>query len=120
MRVNSLRVGLQTGSSNTYYATWTFGTTQRSTTSVNTKAVGTVAVGQFVTIKSGATYYNGVAIPSYVMNDKWQVIEIKGDRAVINKNVSGTKAIMSPINVNYLVGPSSSKTPITTTSSVPY
>lgn len=120
MRVNSLRVGLQTGSSNTYYATWTFGQTQRSTTSVNTKAVGTVAIGQYVTIKPGATYYNGVAIPSSVMNDKWQVIEIKGDRAVINRNVSGTKTIMSPINVNYLVGPSSSKTTFTTTNSAPY
>lgn len=103
-KVSYLEINFQTGSDNTFYASWEFDETFRSTTSSTTKTTSDVAVGKWVTIKSGATYYNGVAIPSYVMNDTWQVIELIGDRAVINKNKSGTNAIRSPINVKYLVG----------------
>lgn len=58
--------------------------------------------GSLVSIKSGATYYNGKKIPSWVLKDKWYVAEISGNRAVINKNESGTSAINSPVDVKYL------------------
>lgn len=59
--VKNLTIAKQSGS-NTHYATWSFsgGTVVTS---------GSIKVGSLVTIKSGATYYNGVAIPSFVMND---------------------------------------------------
>lgn len=114
-KVTGLNIKFQTGSSNTYFAEWQFDETHRSTTSSTTQTTGDVAVGKWVTIKPGATYYNGVSIPSFVMSDTWQVIEIRGDRAVINKNKSGSRAIMSPINVNNLVGEGSSSTTTTTT-----
>lgn len=59
--VKNLTIAKQSGS-NIHYATWSFsgGTVVTS---------GSIKVGSLVTIKSGATYYNGVAIPSFVMND---------------------------------------------------
>lgn len=97
--VKNLTVAKQSGS-NTHYATWSFsgGTVVTS---------GSIKVGSLVTIKSGATYYNGVAIPSFVMNDKWYVVEVHGDRAVLGKNQSGTHNIQSPIKVSNLNGGSS-------------
>ena len=97
--VKNLTIAKQSGS-NTHYATWSFsgGTVVTS---------GSIKVGSLVTIKSGATYYNGVAIPSFVMNDKWYVVEVYGDRAVLGKNQSGTHNIQSPIKVSNLNGGSS-------------
>lgn len=97
--VKNLTIAKQSGS-NTHYATWSFsgGTVVTS---------GSIKVGSLVTIKSGATYYNGVAIPSFVMNDKWYVDEVYGDRAVLGKNQSGTHNIQSPIKVSNLNGGSS-------------
>lgn len=97
--VKNLTIAKQSGS-NTHYATWSFsgGTVVTS---------GSIKVGSLVTIKSGATYYNGVAIPSFVMNDKWYVVEVSGDRAVLGKNQSGTHNIQSPIKVSNLNGGSS-------------
>lgn len=108
--VTDLKLEHQPGTTNTFFATWKFDDTYRSTTSVNTKTVSSVAVGKWVKIKSGATYYNGVAIPNWVMQDTWQIIELIGDRAVIHRNKSGTHAIMSPINVRYLTGITSTST----------
>jgi N-acetylmuramoyl-L-alanine amidase CwlA len=62
----------------------------------------TIKKGSLVSIKSGATYYNGKKVPSWVLKDKWYVAEIKSNRAVINKNESGSSAINSPIDVKYL------------------
>lgn len=98
--VKNLTIAKQTGS-NSYYASWSFdgGTIAPSTS---------VKVGDLVSIKAGATYYNGVAIPSWVMADRWYIIQVNGDRAVLGKNASGNHNIMSPINVNNLIGGSSS------------
>ena len=41
------------------------------------------------------------------MNDKWYVVEVYGDRAVLGKNQSGTHNIQSPIKVSNLNGGSS-------------
>ena len=61
-----------------------------------------VKKGNLVSIKKGAKYYNGKAVPNWVLNQKWYVAEVVGNRAVINKNEKGTSAINSPINVMYL------------------
>ena len=53
-------------------------------------------------LKNGATYYGGQAIPRWVLADTWIVKEIKGDRAVIDKNVSGRNSSCSPVNVKNL------------------
>lgn len=99
-KVSNLKIKLQTGSDNTYFATWTFATNKAVSTSVK--------VGSWVTIKSGATYYNGVSIPSWVFNETWYVTQINGDRAVLGKSKSGTYDIQSPISTRYLSGGSSS------------
>lgn len=102
-KVSNLKIALQTGSDNTYFASWDFNqTTKNQPTSSGVKK------GDLVTIKSGAKWYTGQSIPSWVMNDSWYVYQISGDRAVLNKNASGTHAIMSPINVKYLNGGSGS------------
>lgn len=108
--VTNLAIQYQSGSSNLFFAKWDFDETFRSTTSSTTKTTGSVAVGKWVKIKPGSTYYNGVAIPSWVMSDTWKIIELIGNRAVIHQNKSGTHAIMSPINVNNLVGETTSST----------
>lgn len=98
--VTNLTISKQTGS-NSHYATWSFS----SGTIVSSSSV---KIGDLVTIKSGATYYNGVSIPSWVMSDKWYIAQLKGDRAVLGKNASGSHNIMSPINVSNLNEGSSS------------
>ena len=60
-----------------------------------------VKAGDLVTI-TGSTYYNGKAIPGWVKKPRWYVVEVSGDRAVINKDESGRYAIMSPIKVSAL------------------
>lgn len=60
--------------------------------------------GDEVRVKNGSTWYNSkIYVPQFVLNDIWIIYSIFGDRAVINKNISGTKAIMSPININNLI-----------------
>lgn len=58
--------------------------------------------GDLVSIKSGAKYYNGKTVPNWVVAQKWYVVSVNGDKAIINKNEKGTNAINSPINVLYL------------------
>lgn len=102
-KVSNLKIALQTGSDNIYFASWDFDETTKNQPTSNG-----IAKGDLVTIKSGATWYTGQSIPSWVMNDSWYVYQISGDRAVLNKNASGTNSIMSPINVTYLNGGSGS------------
>ena len=64
-------------------------------------STGKVKAGNLVTI-TGGTYYGGKAIPAWVKKLKWYVLEVSGDRAVINKEESGKYAIMSPVKVSYL------------------
>ena len=106
--VTGLSIKRQSGTSNNYFATWDFDDT------ITTTSSGEVNEGDWVTIKSGATYYNGVGIPDWVMNDTWKVIQITGDRAVLGENQSGSHDIQSPINVNDLEGGSGSSTTTTT------
>jgi hypothetical protein len=58
--------------------------------------------GDTVKLADNATYYDGKAIPAWVKGQNWIVGSISGDRAVIDKNVSGTNAINSPVNTRFL------------------
>ena len=110
--VKNLTIAKQTGS-NLHYASWSFdgGTIAPSTS---------IKAGDLVSIKAGATYYNGVAIPSWVMNDQWYIVQVNGDRAVLGKNASGSNNIMSPINVSNLTGGSSSSSSAVSSSTLDY
>lgn len=102
--IKNINIGVQSGTTNTYYATWEFvDQAPASSGGSGGGSGGAITVGSLVRIKSGATYYNGVRIPTWVMNDQWYVYQLKGNRAVINKNRSGSNSIMSPINVNNLI-----------------
>lgn len=74
-------------------------------------ATSTVRVGDSVKISSNATYYSGKSIPGWVKNKAWIVLQVNGDRAVIDKSTDGKNAICSPINVKFLsvVGTSGSQ-----------
>lgn len=58
--------------------------------------------GDTVKLSGIATYYDGKTIPAWVKGQNWIVREVKGDRAVIDKNESGTNSICSPVNVKFL------------------
>ena len=60
-----------------------------------------IKVGDLVTI-TGSTYYNGKAIPGWVKKLRWYVVEVSGDRTVINKDEFGKYAIMSPVKTSAL------------------
>jgi len=62
----------------------------------------TIIAGSKVKIKSGATYYNGGAVPTWVIAETWIVSEVKGDCALIRKSVNGKYDINSPVNVGNL------------------
>jgi hypothetical protein len=59
--------------------------------------------GSIVRINSDGVWYNGKAIPRWVRNKSWIVLEVgKNGRIVVNKSTDGANAIMSPIDVKYL------------------
>lgn len=67
-------------------------------------SITTFAKGDKVKIKVGSTYYNSpVKVPQFVLDDTWIILSVSGDRAVINKNISGSRSIMSPVNTNNLI-----------------
>ncbi len=68
-----------------------------------------IRAGDTVKLSPGAVYYQGKAIPDWVVRDTWIVKSVSGDRAVIDKNVSGTASIKSPVNVNSLTVIATSK-----------
>lgn len=72
---------------------------------INQTQIGSSEIkeGDMVTIAPEATYYEGKNIPSWVLSDIWLVKSIREDRVVIDKNVSGSHAICSPINRKYLI-----------------
>ena len=96
VKVTNLKIGLQSGTDSTLYATWEFNYTKKVVSS-------SIKRGTVVSIKKGATYYNGADIPSWVMSKKWAVASVRGDRAVIDKSDNGKYSIESAINVKYLV-----------------
>ena len=60
--------------------------------------------GDRVKVKPGAKVYGkSYGLASFVYDDIWIVSQVKGDRAVIDKNASGTNRICSPVNVNDLI-----------------
>lgn len=65
-----------------------------------------LAVGDAVSIANNATYYGGQAIPDWVKNQRWIVLDIQGDRIVIDKSENGKHSIMSPIHKKYLISDS--------------
>ena len=65
------------------------------------KPSATIKVGNLVTV-TGSTYYNGKSIPGWVKKLRWYVVEVSGDRAVINEDESGKCAIMSPVKTSAL------------------
>lgn len=104
-KVKNLVIKPQTGTENTVYARWDFGgKTTANTPSGSSKII---KVGDWVRIKPGSTYYNGVSIPTWVMNDEWRVTQVSGNRAVINENRSGTHRIQSPVHINNLTSSTS-------------
>lgn len=112
--VKNLTIKLQSGTDSTHYASWEFDGTTKKVTTTSSK----VKVGDYVKVKAGSKWYNGVSIASFVFNDSWKVIQITGTRAVLGRNKSGTNNIMSPIHVNNLIGGSGGSSSSTTTESV--
>lgn len=112
-KVTNLNLAKQSNTDNTYIASWSFNETSKNTTTTSST---TFKAGDLVTIKSGAKYYNGVSIPSWVMNDTWKLTEVRGDRAVLGKNASGSHNICSPISTKYLTKNGSSSGGSTTVS----
>lgn len=109
--VKNLNIKLQSGTDNTYYATWEFDEQTKST--VYTSGI---YAGSLVSIKPGATYYNGSHIPDWVKSQKWYLTQVKGDRAVLGRNESGNNNICSPINVSNLIGNGGSSSETTSVS----
>ena len=97
-QVKNLSIGVQSGTSKTLFAKWDF---QTITNTVYKNS--SIQVGSWVRVKSGSRWYNGVGIASFVFNEEWNVIEVRGNRVVIDRNRSGTNSIMSPIHINNLV-----------------
>ena len=69
---------------------------------LNEKPKVAIKKGDLVSIKSGSKYYTGKSIPKWVINTKWYVASVSGDRAIIDKSEDGKNAICSPVNVSYL------------------
>lgn len=81
---------------------------------LNEKPVATstsIKKGALVSITKGAKYYNGTSVPSWVINSKWYVASVSGNRAVIDKSEDGKNSINSPIDVKYLKVVAKSATP---------
>ena len=57
-------------------------------------------VGDLVTINPGAKWYKGQSIKANVFSDKWYIMSIKGDRAVLGMNLAETRCITSPIHTS--------------------
>lgn len=105
MKVTNLQIQLQSGTQNTVYASWDF--TDKVPTGGGSGggggAGGSVKAGSIVRIKAGSRWYNGAGIASYVMNYRWTVLEVRGDRAVLHRSPDLPSAgIMSPISTNNL------------------
>lgn len=56
------------------------------------------AVGDLVEINPGAKWYRGQSIRLSCINDKWYIMSVKGDRAVLGMNLAETRNIQSPIH----------------------
>lgn len=61
-----------------------------------------IHVDDLVKIADNATYYNGKTVPGWVKAKNWFVVEVEGDRAVIDDSEDGKNAINSPISTKFL------------------
>ena len=77
------------------------GSAKTATPTEQEESTAAIKAGDLVTI-TGSTYYNGKTIPSWVKKLRWYVVEVSGDRAVVNKDESGKYAIMSPVKTSSL------------------
>ena len=77
------------------------GSAETATPTEQEESTATIKVGDLVTI-TDSTYYNGKTIPGWVKKLRWYVVEVSGDRAVINKDESGKYAIMSAVKTSAL------------------
>lgn len=93
-------MGIQNETSDKFYVVWSFNAI--SSAPPPSSGGTSVRVGSIVTIKSGATWYNGVRIDSWVFGKQWRVIQVTGDRAVLGQSTDGTHNVMSPIRVGNL------------------
>lgn len=119
-KVSDLSIKIQSGTINTCVASWEFREETKSTTTT-TSSGSSVKNGDLVSIAANATYYNGVAIPAWVKNQRWYIIELSGNRAVLGRNESGTNNIVSAVDVKYLSnGSTSSSSSTTTTTTTEY
>lgn len=59
--------------------------------------------GDLVKLRSGATYYDGGAIPAWVAQMNWYIDSISGDRAVLGRDENGGYNIQSPVNTSNLI-----------------
>lgn len=105
--VTNLQIKLQEGSDNTLYATWEFKESPPPAGGGGSSGGGgggggTVRPGAVVTVNRGAVWYNGVGIAPFVFDRQWIVLEVRGDRVVLNKDTGGVFAIMSAISSRYL------------------
>lgn len=66
------------------------------------KPSASIKEGDLVKVSSGAVWMSGKAVPSFVINDKWYVKSVNGNRVVIDKNEDGSNSVMSPIDSKYL------------------
>ena len=111
-KVSNLKLAIQSGTTTTLYASWSFSAT--TTTTANSS---TIQKGSVVKIASGSKYYNGADIPNWVEAKNWIVLQVKGDRVVVDKAADGSNSICSAINAKYLTvvsgGGSSSSTTTT-------
>jgi hypothetical protein len=93
---------------------------KEETKTPTTAAAKKIKEGDLVSIKKGATYYDGNDIPSWVENAKWYVEEVSGSRVVINKSQDGKSAIMSAVNAKYLTVVKTTSTVTKTETFKPY
>lgn len=106
-QVSDLKLKLQTGTDSTYFATWDFKESAKKPSGGS--STSTIKKDDWVTVKSGATYYNGSHIPNWVYDNKWKVIQVtQGDRAVLGPSQNGKYNIQSAISTKYLTTGSSS------------
>lgn len=101
--VSNLKIALQ-NNSDTYYASWSFNTNKPAAGSSS----GSVKAGDWVKVKSGATWSGGVAISSFVFGLEWYVEKVSGNQALLTKDRNNRYNIMSWIDVKYLSGGSGS------------
>lgn len=80
-------------------------------TPTKTETTSSIKKGDLVSIKKGAKYYTGKSVPTWVLNTKWYVVSVSGDKAIIDKSDDGKLSINSPINVSYLTVVKKTATP---------